>query len=197
MLRRRRTAPAHRGHTVNGTLAAADVDSASLSYSLVANAAHGNVRSTPTAPSATTRTPNFHGADSFTFKANDSTVDSNVATVSLTVNSVDDPDNDPPAIVSNGGGDAGNVSTPENTTAVTTVVATDPNSPLLSYSIVGGSDADKFHINGSTGALSFITAPDFEAPADSNHDNGYVAQVRASDGSLSDDQLITVRVLDR
>ena len=151
---------------INGTLAAADVDSASLSFSLVTNAAHGSVTVNADRTFSYTPNANFNGADSFTFKANDGSDDSNIATVSLTVNSVDDPDNDPPAIVSNGGGDAGNVSTPENTTAVTTVVATDPDSPLLSYSIVGGSDADKFHINGSTGALSFITAPDFEAPAE-------------------------------
>ncbi|MFQ5590125.1 MAG: Ig-like domain-containing protein, partial [Phycisphaerae bacterium] len=34
---------------------------------------------------------NFNGADSFTFKANDGTVDSNTATVSITVSPVNDP----------------------------------------------------------------------------------------------------------
>jgi hypothetical protein len=34
---------------------------------------------------------NFSGSDSFTYKANDGTVDSNVATVSITVNAVNDP----------------------------------------------------------------------------------------------------------
>ena len=33
---------------------------------------------------------NYHGPDSFTYKANDGTVDSNVATVSITVNPVND-----------------------------------------------------------------------------------------------------------
>ena len=48
----------------------------------------------------------------------------------------------------------------------------------------------------TTGALSFKTAPDFEAPADVYHDNSYQVVVRASDGSLSDDQTITVDVAD-
>ena len=35
---------------------------------------------------------------------------------------------------------------------------------VLSYSIVGGADANKFSIDSNTGALSFAAAPDFEAP---------------------------------
>jgi hypothetical protein len=106
------------------------------------------------------------------------------------------PANDAPVIVSDGGGDTAAVSIPENTTAVTTVVASDPDSSSLTYSIVGGSDAGKFQINASSGALSFIAAPDFEIPGDSDHNNTYVVQVRASDGSLTDNQTITVSVTD-
>src|SRR4029450_11718567 len=76
----------------------------------------------------------------------------------------------------------------------TTVVAADAGSPALTYSIAGGADAAKFQIDSTTGALSFITAPDFEAPADADHDNAYQVTVRASDGTLNDDQAITVRV---
>src|SRR5207247_2141357 len=39
--------------------------------------------------------PNFFGSDAFTYKANDGTADSNIATVTITVTSV----NDPPAVV--------------------------------------------------------------------------------------------------
>ena len=52
----------------------------------------------------------------------------------------------------------------ENTTAVTTVVASDADAdaePLV-YSIVGGADATLFGID-ATGALSFAAAPDYEA----------------------------------
>src|SRR4029079_12394361 len=78
--------------------------------------------------------------------------------------------------------------------AVTTVVAADPDGPSLIYSIVGGSDASKFQIDSGTGALSFITAPNFDVAADADHNNSYIVQVRASDGSLTDDQTITVNV---
>ncbi|MGB9366692.1 MAG: FG-GAP-like repeat-containing protein [Xanthobacteraceae bacterium] len=118
-------------------------------------------------------------------------VSSNVAHAIVHVIAV----NDAPVIASNGGGDTATVSIPENTTVVTTVVATDPDSPLT-YSIAGGSDAGKFQINSSSGALSFITAPDFEIPGDSDHNNTYVVQVRASDGTLADTQTITVSVGD-
>ena len=54
------------------------------------------------------------------------------------------------------------VNVAENATAVTTVTATDPDAgATLTYSIVGGADAAKFTINATTGALSFVSAPDF------------------------------------
>ena len=102
----------------------------------------------------------------------------------------------PPTITSNGG-DSATVSTPENTVAVTTVTATDPDvGTTLTYSISGGADAMLFQINASTGALSFISAPDFEHPTDTDHNNTYLVQVRAFDGILFDEQLLTVTVLD-
>src|SRR5207253_2795558 len=41
-----------------------------------------------------------------------------------------------------------------------------------------------------------IKAPDFELPGDSDHNNSYVVQVRATDGTLLDTQTITVSVGD-
>ena len=69
-------------------------------------------------------------------------------------------------ITSNGGGATAAVNVAENTTAVTTVTATDADLPAqtLTYSIIGGADAAKFTINGSTGALTFVAAPDYETP---------------------------------
>src|SRR4029079_14295546 len=89
------------------------------------------------------------------------------------------------------------VSVVENTAAVTTVAATDANAgTTLTYSIAGGDDARLFTINAGTGALSFITAPDFETPADAYGNNVYDVIVRASDGSLVDTQAISVTVTD-
>src|SRR5262249_78288 len=51
-------------------------------------------------------------------------------------------------------------------------------------------------INAMNGALTFIAAPDFENPTDSDHNNSYIVQVRASDGTFSDSQAMTVNVID-
>ena len=104
--------------------------------------------------------------------------------------------NDAPVITSHGGGSTAAVTVDENTTVVTTVTATDADGTTPVFSIAGGADAARFAINPGTGALSFVNAPDFESPADSNADNLYQVTVRASDGSLSDDQALTVSVVD-
>lgn len=118
-----------------------------------------------------------------------SLTDSQALTVSVT-NA-----NELPAITSNGGGDSASIGVPENTTAVTTVTATDPDAETtIVYSISGGVDAAMFSINASNGALAFITAPNFEAPTDSDGNNSFLVIVQASDGSLSDSQALTVTV---
>lgn len=100
-----------------------------------------------------------------------------------------------PAITSNGGGSTAAVNAAENQTAVTTVTATDANvGDTLTYSIIGGADAAKFAINSSSGVLTFLSAPNREAPTDANADNIYVVTVQVSDGMLTDSQTISVTV---
>src|SRR5205823_5931995 len=71
------------------TLTASDVDGDTLTYSIVSGPLHGSLSGT--APNVTyTPAANYNGPDSFTFNANDSTIDSNVATVSVTVTAVND-----------------------------------------------------------------------------------------------------------
>ncbi len=102
--------------------------------------------------------------------------------------------NEPLAITSDGGGATAAVAVGENGTAVTTVVAADPDLTSPTYSITGGADAARFVIDASTGALSFVAAPDFEAPADADGDNVYQVTVSASDGTNSDAQTLSVTV---
>jgi hypothetical protein len=75
------------GTAVMITLMASDADSATLTYSIVAQPAHGTLSG-----SGDTRsyTPNagYSGADSFSFQANDGFSNSNVATVSITIAAV-------------------------------------------------------------------------------------------------------------
>ncbi len=109
---------------------------------------------------------------------------------------IKDPDagNTPPTITS-GNGDTATVSVSENQAAVTTVEATDLDGDTVTYSISGGDDAGKFSIGGSSGVLTFISAPNHEQPADSNSDNVYIVEVTAADGNEgSDTQTISVTV---
>jgi lysophospholipase L1-like esterase len=102
-----------------------------------------------------------------------------------------------PVITSNGGGSTAAISVPENTTAITTVTATDADAGgTIVYSISGGADAGKVSIDPSTGVVAFVTPPDFESPADANADNAYVFIVQASDGTNTDTQTISVTVTD-
>ena len=67
--------------------------------------------------------------------------------------------NSPPSITSNGGGSTALISVAENSTAVTTVTATDPNPwQTLTYSIAGGPDAALFTI-GSQRRARFCLGP--------------------------------------
>jgi hypothetical protein len=68
------------------TVSATDVDGDTLTYSIVTSPIHGTLSGT--LPNVTyTPVANYSGSDSFTFKANDGKVDSNIATVSVTVSS--------------------------------------------------------------------------------------------------------------
>ena len=105
--------------------------------------------------------------------------------------------NESPSISSNQAGSAASIEIAENQTIVTTVTASDPdfNSSLL-YSISGGVDQAKFQINTATGELTFQNAPDFENPTDQDANNVYEVTVRASDGLLDDEQVITITTKD-
>jgi VCBS repeat-containing protein len=75
---------------VDITLTGSDVDGDSLSFDIVSQPVNGTLSGDP--PDLTyTPDPDFHGGDSFTFVANDGTTDSEPATVSITVRSVNDP----------------------------------------------------------------------------------------------------------
>ena len=86
----------------------------------------------------------------------------------------------------------------ENTTAVTTVVATATGT--VSYSVTGEVDQAKFSIDSSTGVLTFVAAPDFEARASAAGDNTYVVVVTATSTgggeTRTQTQTITVTVTD-
>jgi len=74
------------------------------------------------------------------------------------------------------------------------VTATDPEANALTYSIAGGSDADKFRIDSGTGALTFLSTPNYESPTDLGANNVYNLTVVVSDGVLTAQMGIAVTV---
>lgn len=132
----------------NITLTASDVDGDPLTYHIVANPSYGSLSGI--APNLTYKPdPNYNGPDSFTFKANDGKVDSNIATVSITVNPV----NDPPTITS----------IPVTTATVDTlytydVEATDPDGDILTYSLIAKPIG--MNINKTTGLIEWTPTND-------------------------------------
>lgn len=132
----------------NITLAGSDVDGNSLSYSVESNPTKGVLGGT--APNLTyTPNANAFGADSFTFSVNDGSVNSNIATVSITINGVSDP---PTA-------DAQLVTLDEDTPTPITLTGTDPDGDSLTFAIATPPDH---------GDLSG-TAPDVTYTPDENY----------------------------
>ena len=116
------------------TLTGSDADGDSLTFTVTSGPSNGSLDTTTPATKADrvsadviyTPTLNFNGPDSFTFMVNDGITDSNTATISITVNAV----NDPPIA------DAG----PDQTANVDETVtfdgsnSTDPDGTIASYS---------------------------------------------------------------
>jgi VCBS repeat-containing protein len=140
--------------------------------------------------------PTDTGADNqyqVTVQATDATSHTSSQTLYINVTNT----NEAPWIISNGGGDTASTTVMENTKGVTTVKGTDPDAnTTLYYAIVNGADQNLFDINTSTGVLTFKSAPDFEAPTDSNQNNIYEVYVNVSDRTYTKSQRLLVSVED-
>jgi large repetitive protein len=133
------------------TLSASDADGNPLSFAIVTPPAHGvlngrlpNVTYTPAA--------NYHGPDSFTFRASDGTLSSNVATVTLTVTPV----NDAPVAL------AAKHTMPPNTTLTRQAGAKDVDGDALTYTITTQPTRGTVTLNAATGV--FIYKPQAGRP---------------------------------
>ena len=143
------------GTAATGTLVANDPDGGSLTFGLVdVSNAHGTVTITDSATGAYSYTPDpdYSGPASFTFKASDGLADSNVATISITVNPV----NDAPTATSGSG------STAEDTALTGTLAATDPDGDDLTFSVVDGPTHGALTaFDPDTGAFTYTPAADY------------------------------------
>jgi hypothetical protein len=133
------------------TLQASDPDGDALTYSIVAAPGHGLLSGV--APTLTyTPTPGYSGPDSFTFKVNDGSLDSNTATVSITVNHV----NHAPTAQN------GTLTTDEDVAKTMSLQASDPDADALSYAIVSAPGHGS--LSGTAPALTYTPAPNYNGP---------------------------------
>ncbi len=157
-----------------GTLAATDADGDSLTFSKVSDPANGTVTVNEDGSFTYTPAAAFTGTDSFTFKANDGTLDSNTATVSITVSKV----NRAPVAV------AKTFAVDRDTAKNGNVKATDADGDTLTFSQVTAPAHGKVTIN-ANGSFNYKPAKGF-----SGHDS---FTFKANDGTV-DSAAATVSV---
>ena len=157
------------------TLAGTDIDGNTLTYSIIDSPVNGILSEVSENQVTYTPSSNYTGPDSFTYKANDGTADSNSATVSITVSEY----NDPPVL-----DPIGDKSVNELATLSFTATATDPdNTPT--YSLTNAPTGAT--INLTTGVFSFT-------PTEAQGLGTYTLTVNATDGTSTDSEEITITV---
>ena len=138
------------GTTITGAVVASDVDSPSLAYTVVAQVGHGTVTLNQDGSFSYTPEDDYSGSDSFTFKVNDGSLDSNVATVNLTINAVND------APIAQDGVASGD----EDTVITGTVAASDVDSASLTYTLVTQASHGSVTLN-QDGSFSYTPEDDY------------------------------------
>ncbi|MDY6835376.1 MAG: cadherin-like domain-containing protein [Chloroflexota bacterium] len=173
--------PIFRDHTVSideGTsvgiiLTGVDVEGDPLSYSVVSSPEHGKL-SIEESTLYYTPDEGYNGLDRFTFKANDGKADSNIATVALTVNPV----NDSPIAEDQ------TIITEEDTLVDIILTGSDFDGDLLSYSVVISPEHGL--LSGEAPNLTYI-------PNQQYHGMDSIT-FEVSDGIASDSGKVTIEV---
>ncbi|GEP43499.1 Ig-like domain-containing protein [Brevifollis gellanilyticus] len=146
------------------TLTGTDADGDTLTYAVSDQPQHGTLSGT--APELTyTPDANFHGSDSFSFTANDGTVSSAAAAVTLTITA----ENDAPMALAQSLGSA------EDTALPVTLTATDADEDDLTYTVV--TQPSHGVLSGTGAALTYTPAANYSGPD--------LFTFRASDGTAS------------
>jgi hypothetical protein len=133
------------------TLQASDVDGDALTWTLVTQPSRGTLSGT--APNLTyTPSNNFGGGDSFSFRVSDGQANSNVSTVSITVQSV----NDAPVALPQ------SVGLNEDSTANITLAATDAEGDALTYTVTAQPAHGALSCTGNT--CAYTPAANYNGP---------------------------------
>jgi alpha-tubulin suppressor-like RCC1 family protein/PKD repeat protein len=164
---------------INISLIASDEDGDSLTYSVVIPPTYGTITGTA---SNVTYTPNanYNGSDSFKFKVNDGSEDSKIATVSITVNPV----NDPPIANSQ------SISTNEDTSVNILLTTSDIDGDSLTYSVVTQPTNGTLSGNAPnliyTPSLNYYGSDSFTYKANDGQADSNVATVSITVNSVND-----------
>ncbi|MDB4797169.1 Ig-like domain-containing protein, partial [bacterium] len=167
-----RSVEVYEGGTVSVTLTGSDEDGDALSFAVLSQPKNGTL--TGTAP-ALTYSPkaDYSGIDSFSYKANDGSADSNVGTVTITVNGV----NDKPEVANQ------SVDVNEDGSVSITLSGSDEEGDTLSFTILS---------QPKNGTLSG-TAPSLSYSPYANYSGSDSFSYKANDGS-ADSNTATVTI---
>jgi VCBS repeat-containing protein len=162
-----------------------DADGDALTAALVSGPAHGTL--TLNADGSFTYTPaaNYNGPDAFTYKANDGIANSNVATVSLTVNAV----NDPPTVAVAPGGSCG----ADDRSGTFAITVSDVESAASSLSLSGASSNTTLVPNANVTFAGSGAARSVKITTVASRTGTAVITVTVSDGTASSTVPITVQ----
>jgi len=148
------------------TLTGSDADGDTLTYTIITQPTHGTL--TGTVPNITyIPEADYSGTDSFSFKVNDGTVDSDPATVSITINDIAEPNHAPTPTFTT-------FTMDEDTSYSGTLTATDPESDALTFAKV----SDPAH-----GSVTVDANGNFTYVPDANYNGSDSFTYSVSDGT--------------
>jgi VCBS repeat-containing protein len=151
-----------------------DVDGDPLTSILVSGPSHGSLTFNADGSFSYTPNANYNGSDSFTYKANDGSLDSAPILVSLTITAV----NDPPVSDPSAAADA-------YTTLEDTVLNVSAPGVLANDTDVDGDPLTSILVSGpSNGTLSFNANGSFSYTPNANYNGSDSFTYKANDGSL-------------